>query len=74
MRKVLTPIVIIPALLGLALAFSVFVKIRGEQKNEASLKHAAEGRVSNGSLPNGKLIHLEDSTDYHESVVTKTAC
>jgi peroxiredoxin len=68
MRKLLKPIVIIPALLGIVLSFWVFVKIREKQKFEATLKRAVSNALSSGPLPKGSLIHLEDRTDYYETV------
>lgn len=68
MRRFLKPIIILPALVGIALSFSIFLKIWEKRKFDATLKNAVASAVSNGLLPKGNLIHLESRIDYYETV------
>jgi hypothetical protein len=65
MKRIARPVVIIPALVGIILSVSIFLKIWENRKVNAALKGPV---VSSSSLPRGNLINLDTNEDDYATV------
>jgi peroxiredoxin len=66
MRRVLSPIIIFPALLGIIVSFFIFLEIREKRKHRLP---PPEPLVSGAALPRGRMINLETNEDDYEKLL-----
>ncbi|MBA2732237.1 MAG: TlpA family protein disulfide reductase [Acidobacteria bacterium] len=65
MKKILRPIIIVPALVGIISSFLIFLAIWEHRKENLHLK---DSYTSNSSLPKGRMINLQTNQDDYEEL------
>jgi thiol-disulfide isomerase/thioredoxin len=65
MRRILTPIIFLPALIGIITSFFIFLKIWEKRKENPRPQGTS---VSGSSLPKGKMINLQTNQDDYEKL------
>jgi peroxiredoxin len=65
MKRILRPIIIFPALIGIISSFIIFLTIRERRKENLSSKSPP---ASGSSLPKGRMINLQTNQDDYEKL------